>query len=232
MSPAMGDRGRYVYAVCRGLDSGVLAGVPALGDGPLETIEALDLQGVVSTVDLDEFGEKGLRNNLEKPGWLERTARRHDAVVQACARNAPTAPMRLATICFDDWTVRRRLELRYDALAAALARIDGRQEWSVKVYAHSALAPTSDEARAVAAAREVDETLRGLAVATRRLRAPDPRLPGVGESMLLSGTYLVDEPQAAAFVEQVATLAAAHTEVSVACGGPWPPYSFAMLEEL
>ncbi|MDZ5621961.1 GvpL/GvpF family gas vesicle protein [Nocardioides sp. HM23] len=253
----MGDRGRYLYAVCRGLDPSALTGVPAVGQEPLEIVEVLDLQGVVSTVDLDEFGEDGLRSNLEKLDWVEQTARRHDAVVQACGQHAPTAPMRMTTIYLDDGSVRRQLELWYDALVEALNRVAGRQEWSVKVYANASArqrAPEAEpavtsgaaylrqkktaaeerrtaEARAMTAAEEVDRALGGLAVATRHLRAQDPRLSGVEETMLLNGAYLVDEHAAPEFTAQVAALVAGHPEVSIACGGPWPPYSFATVEE-
>jgi hypothetical protein len=73
--------------------------------------------------------------------------------------------------------------------------------------------------------------LSDLAVATRHLRAQDPRLSGVEETMLLNGAYLVDERSAGDFTSRVAGLVAAHPGVSIACGGPWPPYSFATLEE-
>lgn len=253
----MGDPGRYLYAVCRGLDPSALAGVAGVGQEPLEIIEVLDIQGVVSTVDLDEYGEEGLRTNLEQLDWVEQTARRHDAVIQACALSAPTAPMRMATIYVDDWSVRRRLELWYDALGVALDRVMGRQEWSVKVYASTSVPPTlgddgpevtsgaaylrhkraaaewrrTAEAGAMRAAREVDTLLRDLAVASRHLRAQDPKLSGVEEAMLLNGAYLVDEQSAADFNAQVAELVAAHPEVSIEAGGPWPPYSFATVEE-
>lgn len=253
----MVEQGRYLYAVCRGLDPATLEGVPALGAGPLEVVEVLDLQAVVSTVDLSEFGEEGLRSNLERMEWVERVARGHDAVVQACAAAALTAPMRLATVCLDDRSVRERLERSYDALAAALSRVEGRAEWSVKVYAHSPVQHAVEaaepatmggaaylrrkkaaaeerraaQADAVAAAEEVDHALRGLSVATRRLRPQDPRLSGVEGAMLLNGAYLVDARMGHTFAERVAELAAAHPGVSVSCAGPWPPYSFATLEE-
>jgi len=253
----VGDQGLYLYAVCRGLDPEVLAGVPALGGSKLQVLEVLDLQAVVSAVSLDEFGEEALRANLEHFDWVERTARGHDAVIQVCGSSAPTAPMRMATIYLDDWSVRRRLELWYDALVAALNRVTGRQEWSVKVYARgSSRAATREaepaatggaaylrqkkaaadqrraaESQAMAAAREVDQVLGDRAVAVRHLRAQDPNLSGVEETMLLNGAYLVDERSAAEFTTQVAQLVAAHPEVSIACGGPWPPYSFATVED-
>ena len=82
----------------------------------------------------------------------------------------------------------------------------------------------------MAAAEDVDVSLRELAAASRRLRPQDPRLSGVDGTMLLNGAYLVDEQVADQFARRVADLTAAHPEVSVACGGPWPPYSFATLE--
>lgn len=251
----MGDRGRHLYAVCRGLDPSVLAGVPGVGQQPLEIVEALDLQGVVSTVDLAEFIDHGTRSKVEQRGRLEQAARRHDAVVQACGLHAPTAPMRIPSIYLDDWSVRRRLELWYDALFAALHRVARRQEWSVKVYVsgsagrtvpetepavtggasylrHSkaAEARRTAEARATAAAQEVDRVLGGVSVATRHLRAREPRLPAEA-TLLLNGAYLVDECSAADFTSRVAGLVAGHPEVSIACGGPWPPYTFATVEE-
>ncbi len=253
----MGDQGRYLYAVCRRLDPAALTGVAGVGPEPLEIVEVLDLQAVVSTVDLEEYGEEGLRANLERLDWVEHTARRHDAVIQACAQHAPTAPMRMATIYLDDSSVRRRVELSYDGLTAALDRVIGRQEWSVKVYAGTRPQPTLEEpepaapsgadylrnkkaqaeerrtaeAQAMRAAREVDAELAELSVASRHLRVQDPKLSGVQEVMLLNGAYLVDELTAGEFATKVAELVANHPEVSIACGGPWPPYSFATGEE-
>ncbi|NYJ03430.1 non-ribosomal peptide synthetase component F [Nocardioides thalensis] len=256
----MGEPARYLYAVSRGLPVSALDGVTGIGGARLEVVGVLDLEATVSTVDLDEFGEEGLHAHLEQLDWVERTARAHDRVVHACAAAAPTAPMRLATVCLDDESVRLRLEEWYDDLAHALDRIAGRQEWSVKVYAHaraggegrSARAPepaaaggaaylrrkkaaaeerlTSERASAEAAA-SVDRALGALAVATRHLRAQDPRLSGHAGTMLLNGAYLVDSVAADEFTAAVAKLVAAHPDVSIACDGPWPPYSFATLEQ-
>lgn len=255
----MGEPARYLYAVSRGLPVAALDGVTGIGGTRLEVVGVLDLEATVSTVDLDEFGEEGLRANLERLDWVERTARAHDRVVQACAAAAPSAPMRLATVCLDDESVRLRLEEWYDDLVRALDRISGREEWSVKVYAHaraggegrSARAPepaaaggaaylrrkraaaeerlTSERASAEAAA-SVDRALGALSVAARHLRAQDPRLSGHEGTMLLNGAYLVDAVAADAFTKAVGELVAAHPEVSIACDGPWPPYSFATLE--
>src|SRR4051812_33642227 len=130
---SMGEQARYLYAVTRGLDPTLLAGVRGLGDRPVDVVAHGGLLALVSTVDLDEYGEEPLRANLEDLEWLEGVARSHDEVVHAVAALAPTAPLRLATICLDDDGVRRRLDEWHHALQLVLDRVEGRREWSVKV---------------------------------------------------------------------------------------------------
>lgn len=127
--------GRYLFAVARGLDESAVASVPGLRDRPVEIVQHRDLQAVVCTVDLAEFGEAALAGNLEDLGWLEMVARAHNEVVFAAASAAAVAPMRLVTICSDDESLATRVEALYDDLVVALDRVEGRAEWSVKVYA-------------------------------------------------------------------------------------------------
>jgi hypothetical protein len=49
--------------------------------------------------------------------------------------------------------------------------------------------------------------------------------------MVLNAAYLVPVEGADAFVARADDLAAAHPEVLVDRRGPWPPYSFAMLDQ-
>jgi hypothetical protein len=247
-------QGRYLYAVSRGLDVGDLGGLLGLGDVLVEGVEVGGLTGLVSTVDLDEFGEEGLRQNLERLDWLEMAARGHDAVVQAAAEVAPTAPMRLATIFRDDDGVRRRLSEQHDRIAAVLDRVEGHEEWSVKV-----LAPAQDDGsqeeppssgseylrrrqaeqrtresdlgRAQAVAEQLHAALVPLVAASRRLPPQDPRLTGHTGTMVHNAAYLVSRDGSDAFSAAVARLTADHPEVLVEAHGPWPPYSFAMLDE-
>jgi hypothetical protein len=247
--------GRYLYAVCRGLDPQALGDARGLDDAPLELVAHADLVAVVSTVPLASYGEEALRRNLEDLAWLETVVRRHDDVVHAAARHAPTAPMRLATICFDDDAVRARLREWHVDLTHVLDRVEGCAEWSVKVLAPPAAAPapTDDapvsgadylrrrkaaveqradaDASAARAAEAVDEELNQLARASRRLPAQDPRLSGLQGSMVLNAAYLVAHEDSAAFEDRIHALATNHSGVVVDARGPWPPYSFAMLEQ-
>lgn len=139
----MAETGRYLYAVCRGVAENELREVRGLRDQPVRLVEHRGLAALVSDVDLDEFGEDGLREHLEDLRWLEEVARTHDAVAFAAATAAPTAPLRLATICLTDAAVRDRLDRWHDPLVSTLDRIAGRHEWSVKAFASPRVATPS-----------------------------------------------------------------------------------------
>jgi hypothetical protein len=49
--------------------------------------------------------------------------------------------------------------------------------------------------------------------------------------MTLNGAYLVEEARAAEFTELVARLTGEHPQARIEAQGPWPPYSFATLEQ-
>jgi len=252
----VGESARYLYAITRDLGPAALVGVPGLGGSRLDVVGHRGLEAVVSDVDLDEYGEEPLRRNLERLEWLEEVARIHDSVIHAVNALGPTAPLRLATICLDDEGVRRRLDEWRFALQQILDRVEGRSEWSVKVFAPERSEPAAvgstsglggaeylrrkraaTEERAAAeevAARvgdEVHDALSSASVASRRLHPQDPRLTGRAGAMLLNGAYLVDADGGEAFESLVGVLAESNPSVEISCVGPWPPYSFAMLEQ-
>jgi hypothetical protein len=254
----MADRGSYLYAISRGVTDDDLSDTTGLRGARLRVVGHRGLAAVVSDVPLDEFGEEGLRHNLEDLAWLEETARAHDDVVHATARRGPTAPMRLATVCIDDGSVRTRLEEWHDQLVRALDRVAGRAEWSVKAFAPpvDAASPTPVpdagtgtgtsylmRRRAEVAQREraadvaivladrVHADLAAHAVASRRLSPQDPRLSGHEGTMILNGAYLVDAGDEAAFTATIRRLGEDNPEFRLSAQGPWPPYSFATVDD-
>lgn len=247
----------YVYTVARGLDK-VPPDLTGLNAAPLAAVHHRELTAVTSVVSLEEFGEEPLRRNLENLGWLEEVARGHDQVVQGIARECASAPMRLATICLNEQRVRALLDEWYEPLQRALDRVEGREEWSVKVFAlrheggkqiskdqsarpgagidylrlRKAMLEQSeaDAAATEQAAAEIHKALSEYAVAARRLAPQDPRLTGHTTPMVLNGAYLVDRDGSQGLQDMVAALAEAVTSVRIELQGPWPPYSFATLE--
>ena len=253
----MGEQGHYLYAVTRKVEPSALSGASGLRGEPLRVLEHRGLVAVLSSVDLDEFGEDALHRHLEDLAWLEEVARAHDAVVQAVAEAGAVAPMRLATIFQSDEGVRARLDELHEPLTAALDRVEGRREWSVKAFAPdrpaAAAEPASTEPgsgaaylrrkkaqtmerhsaeeQAMSTADAVHDTLATQCVASRRLRPQDPRLTGHEGTMTLNGAYLVEEDEASRFTAAAARLAEENPDARIEVHGPWPPYSFATLEQ-
>ena len=250
----------YLYAITRQASSTELADTAGLDGAPLAVVDHRGLAAVVSPVSLTEYDEAGLRRNLEDLTWLEEVARGHDAVVKAVAALGPTAPLRLATICLDERGVRERLDESHEALERALDRVTGRGEWSAKAFAApeqvapaaGAPAPAdgsgagaaylqrkkaqsvrrqSSEEAALELAEAVHTALASLSAASRRLRPQDPRLTGHEGTMTLNGAYLVDDALGAAFAAEADRLARQHPDARIEVHGPWPPYSFATLED-
>lgn len=255
MTSAVAETARYMYAISRDLEPDQLRDVSGLREGSLELVRHRGLDAVVGDVPLDEFGEEGLRQNLERLSWLEEVARAHDEVVRGVAALGPTAPLRLATICLDDDAVRQRLDEWHDELTQVLDRIAGRAEWSVKVIApprqpEPAGAPAEvsgaeflrrrkaqaelreqQHADAAGVAEQIHQGLSAAAVASRLLAPQDPQLTGHVGTMVLNGAYLVEVEEGEGFAARVRELTDHHPDLRIESAGPWPPYSFAVLEQ-
>lgn len=252
----MSGSARYAYAVSRALDATDVDGQTGLRGAPLAVISHDGLDAVVSDVPLPEFSEEGLRENLEQLPWLEEVARTHDEVVRGVAAHGPTAPLRLATIFHDDDAVRRRITEWHDALVDVLDRVDGRVEWSVKVIAppqpaeeaEGAPEPTTgteflrrrkaqasehaeQQESATRVAEEAHHELAHVAEAARILQPQDPQLTGHVGPMVLNGAYLVPDEEGARFMQCLEQLQGRFDQMTFEVGGPWPPYSFAVLED-
>lgn len=248
----------YLYAVIRPLAPDALDDLTGISGGRVRTLERDGIGCVVSTVALKEFGEQELAANLNDLSWLERVAREHDAVVRAAAQLTTTAPLRMATVCSDDAAALAKLAELGSSANAVLDRLDGRVEWGVKAFAaaqavrpaqvpvtagatsgaeylrrrkqeslerQQADAVTGEQAAAVYAA------LAAESVAGRRHRPQDRQLTGIEEPMLLNAAFLVEHGDAQRFANAVDELAARYPALRLERTGPWPPYSFASLDE-
>jgi Gas vesicle synthesis protein GvpL/GvpF len=126
--------GLWVYCVAGGKLPDVppdVAGVAA-GHAP-HVIRSAGLTAVVSAVPLDEYGEEGLKRNLNDIDWLEGVVRAHESVLEAALRAGPIVPMRVCTIYNGGEHVEEMLGERRASFEDALARLEGRAEWGVKL---------------------------------------------------------------------------------------------------
>ena len=104
----------------------------------LELIAAGELAAVASAVPLSDYGEEALGSRLEDAAWTAVRALRHEGVVEHFARGASVAPLRFGTIYLRRESVAGMLEERGAELRRVVARLEGREEWGVNVYAERA----------------------------------------------------------------------------------------------
>src|SRR5436190_16294431 len=84
---------------------------------------------------MPQYDDDRLREHLEDLGWVERTARAHEAVLERALSVATIVPLRLCTLYRDADGVRRVLRETGEAFTDGLAAVDGCVELGVKVFA-------------------------------------------------------------------------------------------------
>ncbi|MFJ5224922.1 GvpL/GvpF family gas vesicle protein [Streptomyces sp. NPDC088400] len=146
----------YVYAIGRSdtLLRTTVSRLTGVGGGVLRTVSDGALAALVSSVPADAFGAEGMKAQMEDLERLEMIARSHHAVVEAACGTTTVLPMRLATVYLDDTRVAAMLQERGQDFGELLARLEGRVEMGVKVYADPAAAVTRRPVPAVADRQE------------------------------------------------------------------------------
>lgn len=248
--------GVYVYAVLPAGSASVPSGLVGLdGRGEVTVCEHDGLAAVVSAVDLDEFGEEQLRDNLVRPEWLEERARGHQRVLAAFVDAPALLPLRFGAIFHGGEQVRAMLAENAETFARTLERLRGTREWAVKGFVdHEVLMSdlagpddATDEPRGEGHAyfarkqREADAQERAHAaveelarevhetLATYAAQASLLAVRGDARPLALNAAYLVEREKETAFLRVVERVAQEREArgLRVEVTGPWPPYSFA-----
>jgi Gas vesicle synthesis protein GvpL/GvpF len=138
---------------------------------------------------------------------------RHEEIVEALMEDRDLLPVRYGARFADERAAAGVVQRRHADLVAALDRVRGAVELSLRVIDAGA-ATEEDGAR-----HAIHEPLAELSreSARRALRAP---------SELLRSAYLVDREAVRPFADRVGRLQDAHPDLRLLCTGPWPPYSF------
>ena len=245
------DTGWYLYGVvANGADPPPVAGVDprdqvvVLAEGPVA--------GVASRVLLSEFDEAALVDRLADAEWLEQKIRAHEQVVEAALASGAVVPCRFCTVYRDESELRRFLSERGDALAEALARVEGRVELGVKAFAArpaaAGEASQAESGRAYLEARRREQQARQELARSRgeiaaqlheRLLAAaedgvvlalqSRDVSGRDAEMVFNGAYLVADR--GRFEDALAAISRERDDVGLELTGPWPPYNF-VSEEL
>jgi len=127
----------YVYAILDGEpDEGSTEiaekGVDAAY--PVYLVPHRSVRAIVSRVSPYEFGQEQLQARMNDARWLSDKVTAHHAVLRAVAERETHIPMRFCTIYRSEDRVREVLTEHYDEFIKALRRVEGRQEWGVKIW--------------------------------------------------------------------------------------------------
>lgn len=214
------------------------------------------LAALVSRVPLAEFGDQQLREHLEDIGWLERTARAHEAIQQEAMRQGPLVPLRMCTIYRDLERVRRVLRDQAELFAENLAAVEDCAEWGVKVFLDLSRVPEPAPAEPEPASASGADYLAGRqrerdrfkvadelclqcaedvhqamsAVARQEHANPVQRAEAHGRDaeMILNEAYLLEDSRIDELQSTIRELGErwAPHGLLVELTGPWPPYNF------
>ena len=205
----------YLYAV---LELGAKApDGPGLDEQPLEVVEAGEVAALISRHERPTFEPD--------PDALWR----HDRVVEDAMTNGPVLPARFASTFVDAEALADALARNQAELRRELNDVRGCVELAVRVTQPPSEPPPPRDGREYVAAKLLQtEEARAVAQALEPLsaHAVRSRRAATGGSGALSASYLVRTDEVPRFAERVRQLAEAHSELSLSCTGPWPPYSF------
>jgi hypothetical protein len=144
-----------------------------------------------------------------------------ESLLEDLMRGRALLPVRYGTRVEDEAAAAEAVAPRAAELAAALERVRGAVEVSVRAVAaggpDAASPPPGSPDADPDAVAAVHERLSAAAREHARHAGPE----------LLRAAYLVDHAEVDGFVAAVRALQHEHPGLSILCTGPWPPYSFA-----
>lgn len=207
-----------LYAIT---EQGDLRGLEA-GDASLRAIPWAGLAAIVSDVTASE-------GSAHERMW------EYEEIVEGLMDRCTILPARFGTTLEDDRAVRDLLHERRHEFVRGLARVRGSVEMGVTAHwtedLSAPVAAGGDSGKAymlgrlatLRSAGAIADQLEPLQELSRTRRISIVPRPGVA----VSGAYLVARTQARAFADACDRLDRELPATTLACTGPWPPYSFA-----
>jgi hypothetical protein len=251
----------YLYCLARPASG---AKAPALGKAPKGVpgagrTRAIDagrgLWLVAADAPLDRYGEKPIEQQLQNLEWVSSVALPHEAVIEHVSKTATVVPMKLFTLFRSDDRALEHIASQRKRIDRLVERLDGREEWGVRMTLDEAAALRTARTEAALGAKgksgaafllrkkkeqdaakellqhartradELFEELSAKSDDARRRPAP----PGeVGQRVLLDAAFLLPRRSVKAFQTKVRAQAKKLAErgYQLVLTGPWPPYNF------
>ena len=241
-----GDRADKTVLYLYGITKSSVSVPQVLGVDDIAQIEPIPCAGLVcwiSRVPHSDFAEN-LAKNIENLDWLAAMSVRHQRAVSAIAEASEILPARFGTIFLDESSLTTDIKSRKSALEADFKRVQGSEEWGVKVFALPPQATPlpanvrtgKDYLQAKSAmlqkrhTQKEDEEIKSFAEALKKISV------ATAEGGSISGgrrdlTYQVSLLLKKANRQKLEALLGRYSTQwkgtrKVECTGPWPPYSF------
>jgi hypothetical protein len=232
----------YLYGVTAKPVSGLaVAGMD--GKAPVESIACAGLLCWVSHVPQLEFADN-LAKNMENMDWLSEAGVCHQRVVSAIAASADILPARFGTVFLDLSSLQADVRKRQKLLVSDLRKINGCEEWGVKVFGVKPAVKLP--AKKPASGREylkskalllrkpspgvMVEGLQSFSSALRRISeeiAEGGRISGGQQGLQWQSSLLMKRGNQKKLEAALKKYSAKWSDSArIECTGPWPPYSF------
>jgi hypothetical protein len=126
-------KGSWVYAIGRA-DHPLPPEVEAIdGSAHLDVVADEVLAAFCTRVELDAFSQSVIDTRAKDVEWLGAIGYRHQSVMTALLRGGTIVPLRAFTLFGSDTALRAMLLDQREALVKTLDRLDGKQEWTLRV---------------------------------------------------------------------------------------------------
>ncbi|MFD1020675.1 GvpL/GvpF family gas vesicle protein [Thalassobacillus hwangdonensis] len=92
------------------------------------------MKAVVCSLDEFEYNEEKLEEKVNNVEWLHEKAFHHHEALDKLNEEGPVIPMKFCTIYQSETSLRATVEPKKQAFIHSLSRLDGKQEWNLKIY--------------------------------------------------------------------------------------------------
>jgi len=215
------------------------------GSGRITALPSGPITAWISSVDAASFAS-ALEQNIENLERLAEATLRHQKSVAAIAERSPKTllPTRFGVVFSSIEALQQDLAARQKSILAAAKRVEGCEEWGVKVFQ---IAPRRSNAAFKTASSGSEYLQKKAASLGDQNSGPDAetqafarRLAAIARGVARSGkvssgqrglqwqaTFLVPRSRRKAWDNFLRTYAQRWAEErQIECTGPWPPYSF------
>jgi len=121
----------YVYAIAR--DAAIPETEAVDGSRRFGSVTAGGVSATFTPVPAAEFSQAVIDQRAGDLEWLGAIGYRHQAVMTELMKSTAIVPLRAFTLFSGEATLRAYLEQHHDLLEKSLARLDGKQEWTLRI---------------------------------------------------------------------------------------------------